>query len=579
MPRKSAKPSPSHKSKSPGLSCDAVASGARAAAVGTQQPLPSARRMAAATELLKRRTARKSLIEFCMFTHPRYQPAWFHEIVAQYIEFWQRGLLPDGIMNIMVYMPPRSGKSELGAVRGPAFDLIEHDDEHYIATAYGDELATTFSRACRNVVMSPQYQRIRPHKLKNKGDTHWEIVRKNDDQRATYISSGILSALTGEGATRLVIDDPVKNEEEAYSKKIRDKIHDNYQTAVSTRLAPGGRKLLQMTRWHEDDLGGRLLKKAKDNPLADQWIVLVFAATNDNGDESYILNTKTQEKVYFAPYKALWPEAYPREELDRTRANIGTTFWNALYMQRPVAATGGIFKRDNWSYYTKRPEVDLLVQVWDTAFAQGQENDYSACVTMGATTNGQFPIFNAWRDKPTFGELVAKVYASWQECADLFNRYPDRILVENKGSGISLIQQIETNNLAGMWTFPPVVDKDTNAVLKPAETRVVPFIPVTPMPATQSKLVRAQGISGYHEAKGLLLPSGAEWVADFVDEHALFDKGVHDDWVDCTVHGVTYYVRPIHDQEHRVEYGEAIHINSDIDEYELHEAMTGRGSW
>jgi hypothetical protein len=508
----------------------------------------------AALELKHRRSARKNIIEFCTATHPHYQPNWHHKVIAEYLEKLESGELQD---NLMVFAPPRHGKSELVAIRFPAWELGRHPDHHYIATAYGDELAATFSRACRNVITTPQYQRLWRHQLKTKNDTKWELVRKDDDQRASFISSGILSALTGEGATHLLIDDPVKNEEEAYSKKVRDKIDANYLTAASTRLAPNGKKVLIMTRWHTDDLAGRCLERAKKDKVADQWVVVVLAATNDDGRSSYVWNTRTGDKQYFNKYAALWPECYPRHELDRIKANLGSVYWTAMYQQQPVEASGQIFKRENWAYFDAIPELQYLVQVYDGACEEGQENNYSASITLGSTGT-QYPILDSWRDKVNFPKLMAAVYDRWMACAKLYSRYPDKLVVENKSSGIQIAQQIEANNLTGVWTFPDGV------------TRRVPPVPVVRVPAAVSKVIRANGISGYHESKLIMLPRGAEWLSDFIDEHALFPKGINDDWVDCTVHGVTFYTRPTEDQEVATEYYQPITISQELDEFDYH---------
>lgn len=509
------------------------------------------RKKAAAGELLSRRHARKSLIDFSTFTLASYHPNWHHREIAAWLEKVTLDKLPADISGVMIFAPPRHGKSELVDIRWPAWDLGHEPGDKFIATAYGDALARTFSKGCRNVIESPPYQRLWRHKLKERLDTKWQLERELDDQRSTYIAAGILGTLTGEGARKLLIDDPVKNAEEAYSKIIREKIWQNYQSAANTRLAPNGRKVLVMTRWHEDDLAGRLLKLAQTEKAADQWIVVVLPATNDNGEDAYVWNTATGEKKYFPKYQALWPESYPREALDKTKANLGSVFWNALYQQRPTLPVGAIFKRENWGWFDQRPNIDFLIQVYDTAHAEGQENDYSASISLGAGVGG-FPVLDAWRDKVAFPALVAIVYERWEMAAKHYNRYPSHLVIEHKGSGISLLQQLETNNLIGHWTFPDGV------------TRRVPGLPLVPQPATVSKVIRAHGISGYHESKLISLPRGADWVDDFVDELAMFDKGPHDDWVDVLVHGVTYLTRPV-EESIVATHEEQVEISPDLD--------------
>lgn len=519
--------------------------------------MPAITQQQAAGELLARRKARKSLIDFTHFTFPRYRSGWHHRLIAEYLEKVTSG----EVTNLMVFAPPRHGKSELIDIRWPAWDLGHDPAGHFIAAAYGDDLARTFSKACRDVIDSPDYQRLWAHQLKQRGDTKWQLHRVDDDHRASFIAAGILGPLTGEGATKLLIDDPVKNEEEAYSKKVRDKVWANYQTAANTRLAPQGSKVLVMTRWHDDDLAGRLLRLSQKDKRSDQWIVLVLAATNDEGNNSYIWNSATGEKKMLPAYESLWPEAYPREYLDRQRANLGAVFYSAIYMQQPTLAAGTIFKRENWNYFDGLPDIEFLIQIYDGACEEGQENDYSASLTMASGRSG-FSIFDAWRDKVSFPFLLAKVYERWEMAFKQYGRYPDRLIVENKSSGIQIAQQLDANNLCGIWTFP-------GADGKPAETRRVPLIPVVRVPANQSKMLRAQGISGYHESKLIALPRNAEWIEDFVDEHAIFDKGPHDDWVDCTVHGVTFYTRPVEETEQMTVHDEPIVISSELDDFDF----------
>jgi hypothetical protein len=522
------------------------------------------------TELQSRRGARKSLTEFATFTYPLYRASWFHELIAGFLEELTFGKLNE---NLMIFAPPQHGKSELVCVRRPAWALGLFPNRHFIETAYGDKLATQFSKAVRNTIESPSYQRLFPSSLKSRGDTAWELKRDNDDQRPSFVAAGIMSAITGIGATDLLVDDPVKNAEEAYSKVYRDKVWDNYLTAAGTRMAEHGRKCLVMTRWHEDDLAGRLLKRASEDKKSDQWIVISLAATNDEAKDSFIYNSRTGEKKFMHAYAALWPESKSRDFLDVQKANLGSVFWEAMYMQRPSAPAGSLFKRINWSYFDGVPQVDQLIQIYDCATEEGDANDYSACITLGCGPTG-YPIFDAWRDKLSFPFLVRTVYERFYESARLFGKFPTRVLVEDKSAGRQLLQQLDTNNHAGAWMFP--YDSKTNAIAHPtwANQKVenglyrVPVIPLMAMPAVQSKVVRAQGIIGYHEARTISLPRNAPWVPDFIDSHALFPKGPHDDWEDCTVHGMTYLARPLELPHEALVVDETHGIDSYLDDGE-----------
>lgn len=487
-----------------------------------------------------RRGARRSIVNFTEFTKPMFHASWYHHTIGTYLERLDRRAMTE---NLMIFAPPQHGKSEMVSLRRPAWSLGNDPDKHFMLICYGDSLAKTWGKGVRDILEGSYCQQLWQTKFNSESETRWSIVRENDDLRPSLIAAGIQSPLTGQGATDMVIDDPFKNESEAYSEVIRESVWNNYVTSCITRLRPDGRQCLIMTRWHEDDLAGRLLDQARKNKTAPQWVVLCFSATNDSGQDAYVENTRTGKIEYFPPYDALWPEFKNREYLETQRAVVGEVFWQAMFMQRPTSPTGGIFKRDNWAWFEGGQPLTRLVQVYDTAQEEKRENDYSASITMGATADAKFPILDAWRDKITFPHLVAKVYDRWAQSAKLYGRFPDHVLVENKSSGAQLIQQIETNNLIGLWTFPD------------GQTKKVPFIPVVRMPAEAAKDVLALGISGYQEGKQIMLPSGAEWVADFVNEHAVFPKGKNDDWVSCTTHGMRWYTRPTKDEEHEEIHG------------------------
>jgi phage terminase large subunit-like protein len=204
-------------------------------------------------------------------------------------------------------------------------------------------------------------------------------------------------------------------------------------------------------------------------------VVICLAATNDDGKSSFIWNTRTGEKKFLPKYEALWPQFQSREELERIRIDQGPTFWEAMYQQAPVTARGTIFKRDAWKYFSQMPVIERLIQVYDTALEEKKDNDYSASVDLLHTQQQGYAVADGWRGRVPFPKLVAKVYDRWEEAASRYKRYPERVLIENKGSGISLRQQIEANNLVGEWVDPDGIK------------RRVPIIPVLGMPATSRR--------------------------------------------------------------------------------------------
>lgn len=552
--------------------------------------IPMQTRAAAAQEILARETARSSLLECIKYTAPWFKVSWHHDLVCKlldrvdaaqptkqvtvavgavspviitevkgeqhtepnpaYTETSVTIPVPHRIKRLMVLAPPRHSKSEMVSVRRPAYSIGKDRSRMFMNIAYGSDLALTFSKACVGTMLSASFQRLFPVKFDRKANERWKVSREesSDNQRDSMIASGIMSPLTGEGATDVNVDDPFKNKSEAYSKVIRNKVADEYQTSIRTRLQRSATVCLMLTRWHQDDLAGRLIAQALANKKADQWIVLCLAATNDDGERSYLWDTATGAKTYLPKYDALWPGLFDRSDLDTTRASMASAFWEAMYMQAPTTATGSIFKADKWGEFTVPIVLDRLVHVWDTAMEDTETADYSAHIELGVA-NGTFIVSGAYRERLAFPDLVRQVYGRW-EASLAAGRVPERLLIEQKGSGISLIQTIEANNYDPEFTGPR--------------------IPVLGMPATVSKEIRALSISGYQEAGLCRLPapetdiygnvtastfttmdgSVVEWVADFIEEHTAFPKGVNDDWVDCFVHGCTYYTRPHGEEDH-----------------------------
>ena len=220
----------------------------------------------------------------------------------------------------------------------------------------------------------------------------------------------------------MLIDDPIKDREEANSETVRRSLHEWYAFVAYTRLMPGGAIIIIQTRWHEDDLAGWLLREhAHEN-----WDVLSLPAIAE------------QDEGFRKEGEALWPEQFPLLELERIRAATGGRAWASLYQQRPAAAEGVIFKRGWWQFYQQPPTVafNRIVQSWDTAFKKGTENDFSVCTTWGVADNGYY-LLHLWRGRVEFPELkrvVASLADQWK---------PDAILVEDKASGQSLIQELK----------------------------------------------------------------------------------------------------------------------------------------
>ncbi|MDZ4771213.1 MAG: terminase family protein [Chloroflexota bacterium] len=243
--------------------------------------------------------------------------------ITQYVESGGR----DGIGRLAIFIPPRHGKSQVVARLFPAWFLGRNPDARVILTGYGASLVEKHSRAVRNWVRSAPYARIFPD-VKIASDSaaraSWDIADHDGGMDAV----GIDGAVTGKGAHLLVIDDPVKNRQQAESSHLRAQIWESYTDDLLTRLEPGGAVALIMTRWHADDLGGRLLAREPD-----AWHVIRLPALAEDDDP-----------LGRAPGAALWAARYSIETLASRRASMGAYAFAALYQQQPIAREGGLFK-------------------------------------------------------------------------------------------------------------------------------------------------------------------------------------------------------------------------------------------
>lgn len=268
-------------------------------------------------EKKRRLQAQSDLIAFTEYTFPQYQTATHHRLIAEKLEAVERG----DIDRLMIFMPPRHGKSELATKRFPAWALGRNPRRQIIQASYNSDLATDFGRQVRNIVGEQRYQNVFKTTLASdsKAANRW-----NTSGSGAYVAAGVGTAVTGRGADIFIIDDPLKDREEADSETRRDTIWNWYTSTAYTRLMKGGAVILIQTRWHEDDLAGRLLEaEAKGG---DKWDKLILPAMGD--------------------YGPLWPEMFDEPALSRIERAIGPRDWSALYQQEPSPDDGTFFKRE-----------------------------------------------------------------------------------------------------------------------------------------------------------------------------------------------------------------------------------------
>jgi predicted phage terminase large subunit-like protein len=383
---------------------------------------------------------------------------------------------------LALFLPPRHGKSAMTTVRYAAWRIERNPAQRIIIGAYNQDLAEHFSRQIRRIV------RERGVELQADRQTaaEWETA-----QGGGVKAAGVGTGVTGRGADLIIIDDPVKSREEANSEAYRNRCWDWYTNDLYTRLEPSGAICLIQTRWHEDDLAGRILTSEQ----AADWQVVNLPAEAEAGDPLGRLDG--------AP---LWPGRFDVAALADIRAVMGQDY-EALYQQRPRPPKGTLFQAEwfnrNVQVY-ERGVYSLVVQGWDTAFKEGQENDYTACVTIGRLSmTGALHVLNVYRQRVAFPELVRAIEQQaerWQ---------PHAIVVEDKGSGTSAVQSLQRTT----------------------------GLPIVAVPAEADKVARANRITAYCEAGKVSIPSGRMF-DDLISELVRFPSGKHDDQVDAFVHAL-----------------------------------------
>lgn len=326
--------------------------------------------------------ARRGLIGFTSYTNPVYQPAGHHIRIAGKLEAVERG----EIDRLMIFMPPRHGKSELASRRFPARYLGIHPARHIIAASYNSDLATDFGRDVRNLMASPEYGEVfRGVGLRSDSKA---ADRMNTNHGGAYFAAGVGTATTGRGAHLGIIDDPFKDREDADSEIQREKVWNWYRSTFFTRLMPGGAVVLIQTRWHEDDLAGRLLEQDGRVEDGGEWDVLELPAISDAGD-------------------ALWPEWYDLRALERIKSTIGQREWSALYMQRPQPDEGGYFQRDWFKEWATKPVNLRIYGTSDYAVTDGG-GDYTVHRVWGIDAQGDLYRLDGWRGQTAADEWIER---------------------------------------------------------------------------------------------------------------------------------------------------------------------------
>ncbi len=436
-----------------------------------------------AEELLLRLTAAESLPRFIEVVSPELHPAQHHRLLLDRLTEVERG----EVSRLMIFMPPGSAKSTYASILFPSWFLGRNSDRSVIGASHSGDLAERFGRRVRNLVGSTDFKRVFGFGLS--GDSaaagRWETERGGE-----YYAVGVDASVTGRRADLGIIDDPVKGRAEADSPTIRDRIWDWYQSDFWPRLKPGGRVVLIMTRWHEDDLAGRLLREAALG--GERWEVLSLPAEARPGDP-----------LGRAPGERLWPEWFRAEMF--AAAKRDTRNWSALYQQEPAPESGDYFKAEWFRWYDRAPPRDHLEVYGASDYAVTAEGgDYTVHGIFGIAPGDDIYLLDLWRAQ-TSSDV-------WVESAlDLMERWRPIMWAEENA-------QIEKG-------VGPFLTK------RQLERRLL-FCYRKQYSSASNKAVKAQSIRGRMAMGKVYFPRGAPWSADLSAELLHFPAGRNDDQVD-----------------------------------------------
>ncbi len=406
---------------------------------------------------------------------------WHIDLIAEYLKACESG----DIKRLIINIPPRYMKSISVTVGWPAW-LLGHDpSRRIIAASYAQKLSEKHSLDSRLVMQSPWYKKAFPNtKIINGQNEKSKFVTTKQGHR---LATSVGGTITGEGGNFLIVDDPHKPNE-VLSDAYRYEVLHWFDQTFSSRLdnKKQGVIVVVMQRLHEEDLSGHLLAKGG-------WQHLKLPAEAEEKQYFSIGNLTIKRDVGDALHK----EREDKQLLEQVKKELGSYAYAAQYQQNPVPASGGMIKLAWFGQYENVPEDGQIIQSWDTAIKTGSTNDYSVCTTWKKSEDGQFYLLDIVQDRMEYPQLKRTILnqaAKWN---------PNAVLLEDKASGQSLLQDLRKENL--------------------------PLIAIMP---TVDKLTRVAAISALIEAGKVHLPKEAYWLAEFKNEVAKFPKYSHDDMVD-----------------------------------------------
>lgn len=384
-------------------------------------------------------------------------------------------------------MPPGAAKSTYGSILYSPWHFAQHPDHCVIAASHTAELAEKWGRRVRNLLAEHSLVLGVGLSPDSQAAGRWETSAGGE-----YFAAGVGGAIAGRRADLVVIDDPVRSREDADSELVRDKTWDWYKSDLYTRLKPGGRIVLIQTRWHEDDLAGRLLADMAAG--GDRWEVISLPALAEGDDP-----------LGRRPGEPLWPEWEDDEALARKRRAVGARDWSALYQQRPAPEDGDYFKAEWLRPYEKAPALETLRVYGGSDYAVTADGgDFTVHAVVGLDPEGRMYLLDLWR-KQAASDVWVEAFC------DLVKEWKPIAWAEEQG-------QIR----AGVGPYIDRRQRERQAWCVREQ-----------FPTRGDKAVRAQSIRGRMALEGLYVPKNADWLPNLRSELLSFPAGKHDDQVDA----------------------------------------------
>ena len=436
----------------------------------------------------------------------KWYPSKFHMFLCDTVQEFIERPTDKAYEILIINTPPQHGKSTTITETLPSWYLMKHPDSSVIEVSYGDDLAERFGK--RNLEKIKEFGRLFGVQLDPKKCTSKDFQIKGKNGR--MISAGIGSGLTGNRGQLIIIDDPVKNREEADSEKKRNSVWNEFNDSILSRTQGNSKIIIIMTRWHEDDLAGRIMRE-----MPEKATLINLECECESLDDPLGRKTKEQNGTDFGD--ALLEDIPTDCNTDLRKNNAwlhdfkstfitqeaGIRSWYALYQGHPTVKEGNILKKEWWQYYSRDEhfrngvKYDTMMMSVDASFKDGEKNDYVA-ITVWGRIGARIYLVDLVNEHLNFMATVQKIKV-------LRAKYPSigLTLIEDKANGTAIIQMLK-NEVMGV-------------------------VPVSP---DASKEARVNAISFYIEAGNVFLPKEPKWTFDFVEQCAKFPNDKHDDMVD-----------------------------------------------